>query len=428
MESSTYFFSYSRQDSEIVFKLANDLKNAAVPIWLDQLHIAPGARWDDSIESALQKSDGILIVLSATSAKSQNVLDEVSYAIEQKKRIVPLMIKPCAVPFRLARFQYIDFTKDYDTAFQKLLTTLHAAPQQEVVTASQPSPAPKPHPTQYSAKKMIADTEPEKSSITTHINKIAGILLLALATAITLFSRCPSSAQYFIIYALTGLGIALLLTKSADATRLSYKGWNISVVLAGGVALPFILFFTNPIGAFKTGDCNNAPLSVTVFVHGSKGRQDMVLRQQGHVLMDLKGGERKTADINENGAAYFQNLHEGDSVRLEIDFSEPYKAIHADSVYVVTADSRIYLPVSLQGIDKIEGNVLFQDAPLPGVIVKTGSVTDTTDATGNFVLSVPEKEQKKEYKVWFIKDGFKAKSAPAFPQTGQALEVVMEKQ
>ena len=246
------------------------------------------------------------------------------------------------------------------------------------------------------------------------------------AVLIALLIPCPTRVQYFIIYALIGLGITFLLLKSAEKSNASMKLYNVSIALTGGVAVPFILFFTNPIDAFKPGNCNS-PISVTVFVHGSKGRQDMVLRQQGHVVMDVKGGERKRADINENGAAYFQNLHAGDQVNLDVDFSEPFRSIYPDSLYVITSDNRIYLPVALQGIDKVEGIVLYNDSPLPGVIVKIGGLLDTTNDTGDFSIDIPKQLQRKEYQVWFIKEGFKAKSAPAYPQTGKALEILMEK-
>jgi hypothetical protein len=53
-------------------------------------------------------------------------MDEVSYAMSQGKKIVPLMIENCAIPFRLARLQYIDFTRNYDTAFPGVLKALTA--------------------------------------------------------------------------------------------------------------------------------------------------------------------------------------------------------------------------------------------------------------------------------------------------------------
>ncbi len=166
--------------------------------------------------------------------------------------------------------------------------------------------------------------------------------------------------------------------------------------------------------------------SVSVFVHGKKGRQDMILRKQGYVLMDVHG-ERKKSDINENGVAYFQNLQIGDSVSINVDFSEPYKSIKPDSLYIINADGRIYLPVVLQGIEKVMGKVLYDNEPLKDVTVTIDMLKADSDENGRFQINIPESEQKKQYTVWFSKPGFKTKSAPAFPQTGEELVVVMEK-
>ena len=40
------FFSYARADAEFVLKLANDLRSAGISLWIDQLDITPGERWD----------------------------------------------------------------------------------------------------------------------------------------------------------------------------------------------------------------------------------------------------------------------------------------------------------------------------------------------------------------------------------------------
>lgn len=263
--------------------------------------------------------------------------------------------------------------------------------------------------------------------------KLIGGLFIFFAVLIALFFRCPTNVQYLIIYTLIGVGIALILPRSAEKASADTATKGIKIKLIGGVSLPFILFFINPIRFFKPDDCDLKlkNTSITVFVHGKKGRQDMILRQKGVVMMDV-GAERKRASINENGQAFFQNLHIGDNVRLEIDFSESYKAIYPDSTYIISSDSAIYLPASLQGIDKVPGMVLFQDAPLANVIVKIqnakGILLDTTNQTGDFNFDIPEYMQTKEYEVWFMKDGFKSKSALATPQTGQSLTIIMEKQ
>ena len=121
METQQYFFSYSRKDADFVIKLAGDLKKTGINTWVDQLDILSGARWDDSIEKGLRDASGMLVVLSETSIQSENVMDEVSYALSKGKRVLPLLIHNCDIRFRLARLQYIDFTKDYPAAFQHLV-------------------------------------------------------------------------------------------------------------------------------------------------------------------------------------------------------------------------------------------------------------------------------------------------------------------
>jgi hypothetical protein len=135
------FFSYARADAEFVLKLANDLRSAGINLWIDQLDIPAGERWDSAVESALKAAPYLLVVLSPASVESQNVMDEVAFALENKKKVVPVLRTRCAIPFRLQRLQYADFTATYDNGFTQLLSALNVA------RPSQPpqSPAPVPH-------------------------------------------------------------------------------------------------------------------------------------------------------------------------------------------------------------------------------------------------------------------------------------------
>lgn len=124
MSTGTIFFSYSRDDSEFVLELAKTLRNAGATVWLDQLDIKPGSRWDRSIETALEKSNTLLVILSKSSVSSQNVLDEVSYALEENKKVVPVLLESCDIPFRLRRLQFADFSQDKDKGIQTLIAAL----------------------------------------------------------------------------------------------------------------------------------------------------------------------------------------------------------------------------------------------------------------------------------------------------------------
>lgn len=125
MTNETLFFSYSRDDSEFVLKLAQQLRNAGASIWLDQLDIAPGNHWDSTIEEALQNSGYLLVILSKTSVESNNVMDEVSFAVEEQKKVVPVIIENCEIPFRLRRLQQANFTESHQTGIEQLIEALN---------------------------------------------------------------------------------------------------------------------------------------------------------------------------------------------------------------------------------------------------------------------------------------------------------------
>jgi hypothetical protein len=118
------FFSYSRSDSDFALKLGQDLRDKGVSVWIDQLDIKGGSRWDSSIETALNSATCVLVILSPTSVGSNNVMDEVSFALESGKSVIPVLLIDCITPFRLRRFQRIDFSKNYEKGLNQLLDVL----------------------------------------------------------------------------------------------------------------------------------------------------------------------------------------------------------------------------------------------------------------------------------------------------------------
>ncbi|HEY6251898.1 MAG TPA: TIR domain-containing protein [Candidatus Angelobacter sp.] len=134
--STTTFFSYSREDSAFVLQLAKDLRAAGATVWLDQLDIGPGQRWDNAVEVALRTSPRQVAVLSPAAVNSVNVMDEVSFALEEKKQVIPVLYRDCQIPFRLRRVQYIDFRTDYHRGLRELLHTLETTGNPIVASSS----------------------------------------------------------------------------------------------------------------------------------------------------------------------------------------------------------------------------------------------------------------------------------------------------
>lgn len=132
------FISYSRVDTNFVTHLIDDLTKQGLNVWLDQRNIGAGQRWDNTIQQALESSDLFVIVLTPSSVASENVLDELSYAINARKRIIPILFRNCEIPYRIARIQFVDFTRDYQTGFRHLASEIsQQSPQRPVIVKKQ---------------------------------------------------------------------------------------------------------------------------------------------------------------------------------------------------------------------------------------------------------------------------------------------------
>ena len=136
-----YFLSYSRADQQFALRFATDLRAREVAIWIDQLDIRPSERWDRAIERAVRDCCGMVVILSPRSVESDNVADEISYAIDRGKPVLPVMIESCSLPLRITRMQMIDATGSYERALQQCLEAILFS-DAPCGKAAPPTPAP----------------------------------------------------------------------------------------------------------------------------------------------------------------------------------------------------------------------------------------------------------------------------------------------
>ena len=120
------FVSYARSDSEFALRLGRDLKSAGVSVWLDQLDIPLGERWDKAVQNALVRCDRMVVILSPAAVESDNVMDEVAYVLKKRKPVIPVLHLSCDVPYQLDRLQRADFLLNYEVGLASLLGTLGA--------------------------------------------------------------------------------------------------------------------------------------------------------------------------------------------------------------------------------------------------------------------------------------------------------------
>ncbi len=152
------FFSYSREDSEFALRVAKDLKDAGAAVWIDQLDIEPGQDWDVAVEAAVTRCPRMLLILSPVSVQSRNVRNEIVFALDEKKTIIPVLYQDCVVPLQLRRVQHIDFRTDYQHGLKALLKAVGVGPAM-VASAAAPATASEVHPapTDTGVRRLVAE-------------------------------------------------------------------------------------------------------------------------------------------------------------------------------------------------------------------------------------------------------------------------------
>ena len=124
------FISYSRKDIKFARRLASNLEEAGFDVWWDISDLKGGDDWVRFIPAAIEASQYFVVLLSPDSIQSEWVAKEYTYAIVKRKKIVPAMIRPSAVPFALQTINYVNFTTDdYETGLNNLLVALGGSPQ-----------------------------------------------------------------------------------------------------------------------------------------------------------------------------------------------------------------------------------------------------------------------------------------------------------
>src|SRR5260221_6871298 len=119
------FISYSRVDETFARRMATDLIARGAEAWLDVKDIPGGANWGDSIGAGLKATNTMILIMTPDSMASENVKLEWQDFFDDRKRIVPVLLKPTDVSFQIRRLQYADFSKcqtdqDYQQAFTRL--------------------------------------------------------------------------------------------------------------------------------------------------------------------------------------------------------------------------------------------------------------------------------------------------------------------
>ena len=128
------FLSHSFKDKEFVLRLASDLAEAGLSVWLDQWNITPGDSFARAIGQALMESRYLVIVMSPDYFNSAWTQQEWQSALASEIaggggiKLIPLLYRDCDIPPALRTIQWADFrdSNQYRSTLTSLVRSLRA--------------------------------------------------------------------------------------------------------------------------------------------------------------------------------------------------------------------------------------------------------------------------------------------------------------
>jgi hypothetical protein len=122
------FISHAHADNDDADRIHKALKEAGVESWVDHHHLKPGDNFIASIQAATNTHPNCVFVLSPNSAENPNTTAEyMRYLQKPGGRLYVVLTSSVPFenfPWRLTTVQYVDLTKDFDTAMENLITAI----------------------------------------------------------------------------------------------------------------------------------------------------------------------------------------------------------------------------------------------------------------------------------------------------------------
>ena len=118
------FIAYARKQRPLAKELAELLRKNGRVIFYDA-HIRAGARWRQIIQKALDDATHVVVIWTPDAAESDEVEREVSYALAERKVIVPILSKEIIrLPYHLHGLHYIVLNDNLTTIEGDLLKAI----------------------------------------------------------------------------------------------------------------------------------------------------------------------------------------------------------------------------------------------------------------------------------------------------------------
>lgn len=139
-ESPRVFLAYSHKDSEFVDRLAKDLRNRGIRVWLDSNELKPGDSIQRRLDEGLSTSGYMLAVLSKASLASQWATREMEMAMHRElkgkwPRVIPVVIDDVSPPKFLANKIFVDLGRNYEEGLDKVIQVITSTGPDQAVSS-----------------------------------------------------------------------------------------------------------------------------------------------------------------------------------------------------------------------------------------------------------------------------------------------------
>lgn len=104
---SHIFVSYSRTDEEHATRIVEALREAGHVCWVDTASVPGGGRWLREIARAIEECNAVVALVSDAFVESEWVEEELLYARQFKKEVIPLLLEDRPLPMQLIARQPI---------------------------------------------------------------------------------------------------------------------------------------------------------------------------------------------------------------------------------------------------------------------------------------------------------------------------------
>ena len=136
---TSIFLSHSSRDKPLARRIASDLRDSGISVWLDEWEILVGDSITQKIQQGLDQTEFVAVLLTLHSVQSGWVDKEWQSRIgdEAQNRdvvVLPLRADACDIPRLLRDKRYADFAESYESALGLLIDSIkgHLARRKEV--------------------------------------------------------------------------------------------------------------------------------------------------------------------------------------------------------------------------------------------------------------------------------------------------------